>query len=153
VVERKKGADSNNGSDFPGPGAPWGGAHGSAADVATSLWEFLDPSGKSLKPETAQLMISNHNPQDIRMRGLGFDLGSGAGQPGMQRKAVGHTAPPTPSVGLTQPRHDLRCANHSVGAGGQPRDMVSDLVAKAFTQTKPMQREPSVCWSHSGLAC
>ncbi len=42
-------------------GAPWGGAHSTAGDVATFLRNFLKPDGKVLKPETARLMIQNHN--------------------------------------------------------------------------------------------
>ena len=71
-------------------GAPWGGAHGSAADVARFLAEFLHPSGKTLKPETARLMVSNHNPKGIRPRGLGFDFGKQAGGEGLCNGAFGH---------------------------------------------------------------
>src|SRR5688500_7287728 len=46
-------------------GAPWGGAHGSAADVARFFGEFLHPTGKALKPETARLMVRNHNPEGL----------------------------------------------------------------------------------------
>lgn len=71
-------------------GAPWGGAHGSAADVARFLDEFLHPSGKMLKRETAERMVSNQNPQGIRPRGLGFDIGTASGGAGMCGGSFGH---------------------------------------------------------------
>src|SRR5262245_41052081 len=46
-------------------GAPWGGTHASAPDVATFLSEFLHARGKVIKPETAQLMVKNHNPAGL----------------------------------------------------------------------------------------
>src|SRR4051812_31910273 len=53
-------------------GAPWGGTHASAPDIATFLDEFLGARGKALKPETARLMVRNHNPAGFTPRGLGF---------------------------------------------------------------------------------
>lgn len=55
--------------------APWGGAHASAADVATFLHSFVAPDGKVLRPETAALMIRNHTPELAASRGLGFMVG------------------------------------------------------------------------------
>ncbi|HEX4560802.1 MAG TPA: serine hydrolase domain-containing protein, partial [Gemmatimonadales bacterium] len=43
-------------------GAPWGGTHASAPDVAAFLREFLGTRGQVLKPETSRLMIKNHHP-------------------------------------------------------------------------------------------
>src|SRR2546425_6307785 len=42
-------------------GAPWGGAHVSAPDLGKFLAEFLNQTGACVKPETARLMIKNHN--------------------------------------------------------------------------------------------
>ncbi len=56
-------------------GAPWGGAHGSANDVAQFLYSFLMPGGGVLKMETARQMIQNHNQGLDTRRGLGFALG------------------------------------------------------------------------------
>src|SRR6185312_5102581 len=41
-------------------GAPWGGTHASAPDIARFLGEFLGARGQAVKPETARLMITNH---------------------------------------------------------------------------------------------
>jgi CubicO group peptidase (beta-lactamase class C family) len=72
-------------------GAPWGGAHCSAADVARYLAEFLDERGNAVKPETARLMASNQNPPGITPRGLGLNVGTAAGSPGCSEKTFGHT--------------------------------------------------------------
>src|SRR5262245_54101994 len=49
-------------------GAPWGGTHASAPDLARFLGEFLRARGKVLKPGTARLMIENHNPAGLTPR-------------------------------------------------------------------------------------
>jgi len=72
-------------------GAPWGGAHGSAHDVAMFLNEFLHPFGRLLKTETIRLMTQNHNPPGLHPRGLGFDLGSIGNTNGLSAKSFGHT--------------------------------------------------------------
>src|SRR5262249_32820657 len=56
-------------------GAPWGGTHASAPDLARFLGEFLGARGEAVKPETARLMIRNHNPAGLTPRGLGFAVG------------------------------------------------------------------------------
>jgi hypothetical protein len=56
-------------------GAPWGGTHCSAPDVARFLAEFLTARGNAVKPETAKLMVGNQNPKELTPRGLGFGVG------------------------------------------------------------------------------
>lgn len=70
--------------------APWGGAHASAADLTTLLREFLAPSGKILRKETAREMIRNHTPGLGADRGLGFKLGAELGK-GCSPAAFGHS--------------------------------------------------------------
>jgi CubicO group peptidase (beta-lactamase class C family) len=72
-------------------GAPWGGTHASAPDVARFLGEFMKAGGKVIKPETARLMIKNHNPAGIMPRGLGFAVGKASGSPGCSEQTFGHT--------------------------------------------------------------
>jgi CubicO group peptidase (beta-lactamase class C family) len=72
-------------------GAPWGGTHASAPDLGTFLSEFLGALGKVLKPETARLMIKNHNPAGFTRRGLGFAVGKESGSPGCSERTYGHT--------------------------------------------------------------
>jgi CubicO group peptidase (beta-lactamase class C family) len=72
-------------------GAPWGGTHASAPDLGRFLGEFLGARGKAVKPETARLMIKNHNPKGFTPRGLGFGVGKEAGSPGCSEQTFGHT--------------------------------------------------------------
>ena len=72
-------------------GAPWGGTHASAPDIAKFLAEFLNETGACVKPETARLMVRNHNPPGLASRGFGFAVGSSAGSKGCSEKTFGHT--------------------------------------------------------------
>ncbi len=72
-------------------GAPWGGTHASAPDIARFLGEFLGARGQVVKPETARLMIKNHNPEGFTPRGLGFGVGKAAGSSGCSERTFGHT--------------------------------------------------------------
>jgi CubicO group peptidase (beta-lactamase class C family) len=71
-------------------GAPWGGTHACAPDIARFLDEFMGARGKVVKPETARLMIKNHNPEGFTQRGLGFSVGKEAGSPGCSARTFGH---------------------------------------------------------------
>jgi CubicO group peptidase (beta-lactamase class C family) len=72
-------------------GAPWGGTHASAPDLGLFLGELLHGRGKVVRPETAQLMVRNHNPEGLTPRGLGFGVGKESGSPGCSEKTFGHT--------------------------------------------------------------
>ena len=71
-------------------GAPWGGVHCSAPDVARWLRELLFAEGKVVRPETARLMTRNHNPPGFTPRGLGLAVGEPAGSPGCSPQVFGH---------------------------------------------------------------
>ncbi|HEX4143760.1 MAG TPA: serine hydrolase domain-containing protein [Pirellulales bacterium] len=71
-------------------GAPWGGTHASAPDIAKFLSEFMGARGNVVQPETARLMIKNHNPAGFTPRGLGFVVGKGAGSLGCSEQTFGH---------------------------------------------------------------
>jgi CubicO group peptidase (beta-lactamase class C family) len=71
-------------------GSPWGGAHGSASDVARFFDEFLDPSGRMLKADSARLMVQNHTAANLTPRGLGFALGSKASSPQCSEQTFSH---------------------------------------------------------------
>ncbi len=115
-------------------GSPWGGAHGSAADVARFLDAFLHPQGKLLKPETARLMISNHNPPGIRPRGLGFDLGNGMAGPQNSDQTFGHGGS-TGTLCWADPRSDsifvVLTTLPTNAADPHPREVTSRLIAEA----------------------
>jgi len=72
-------------------GAPWGGTHASAPDIAKFLAEFLGAQGTCVRPETARLMSTNRNPSGLKSRGLGLDVGPEAGSPGCSEKTFGHS--------------------------------------------------------------
>jgi len=72
-------------------GAPWGGAHGTAADVIKLLRFFAHPGGKGpLRPETARAMLVPSTPENRKDRyGLGWRLGLGG--PGASPRVFGHS--------------------------------------------------------------
>lgn len=72
-------------------GAPWGGVHCSAPDVARWLDELLAAEGKTVRPETARLMTRNHNPPGLSPRGLGLNIGAGWSAPACSEQTFGHT--------------------------------------------------------------
>lgn len=71
--------------------APWGGAHASAADVATFLHSFVEPDGRVLRPETSALMIRNHTPGLAASRGLGFMVGPAGFATRCSARTFGHS--------------------------------------------------------------
>ena len=112
-------------------GAPWGGAHGSAPDVARFLREFLHPEGLAVRPETAKLMTRNHNPREFRSRGLGFDVSPNIG-PKKSRRAFGHTGS-TGTLCWADPKSDTVCVVLTTlparAINPHPRDITSQLIA------------------------
>jgi CubicO group peptidase (beta-lactamase class C family) len=115
-------------------GSPWGGAHGSAADVARFLSEFLHPEGKVVQPETARLMVQNHNRAGLRPRGLGFELGQRAGGAGCSAETFGHSGA-TGTLAWADPATDTICVVLTTlpAQAVRPhlRKLASDLVAAA----------------------
>jgi beta-lactamase class C len=55
-------------------GAPWGGAHSTAGDIARLLNAFLHPAGAPVKQETAQRMIANQNVGLDKPYGIGWSV-------------------------------------------------------------------------------
>jgi CubicO group peptidase (beta-lactamase class C family) len=117
-------------------GAPWGGTHASAPDVARFLDEFLGARGQALKPETARLMIKNHNPAGpgFMPRGLGFGVGKGAGSPGCSEQTFGHTGS-TGTLCWADPASETICvvltSLPSRAALRHPRELAAERVAAA----------------------
>lgn len=114
-------------------GAPWGGAHASAPDLGRFLDEFLHARGQALRPETARLMTRNHNPAHLRSRGLGFEVGAGAGSLGCSESTFGHTGS-TGTIAWADPRTDTLCvvltSLPSRAAKPHPRDETAAEVAR-----------------------
>ncbi len=72
-------------------GAPWGGAHSTAADMSAFLRSFLHPDGKVLREETARLMIQDHTPTLEAHRGIGFMVGPAGLGKGCSTRTFGHS--------------------------------------------------------------
>jgi len=115
-------------------GAPWGGTHASAPDVATFLDEFLGAHGRAVKPETARLMVKNQNPEGLTPRGLGFAVGKGSGSSGCSDRTFGHTGS-TGTLCWADPATETVCvvltSLPSRGAKPHPRDLAAERVAAA----------------------
>ena len=88
-------------------GAPWGGVHASARDVAKFLNAFKEPISKFLSPETSRLMIRNHNADQLPPRGLGFALGAQLGK-NCSETTFGHTGS-TGTIAFVDPQRDISC--------------------------------------------
>jgi len=115
-------------------GAPWGGAHASAPDLAKFLAEFLDERGACLKPETVRLMKTSHNPPGVTSRGLGWVVGSGAGSKGCSEKTFGHTGSTGTIVWADAATHTICVVLTSLPAQAvqpHPRDLAGEAVAAA----------------------
>jgi CubicO group peptidase (beta-lactamase class C family) len=117
-------------------GAPWGTAHCSAPDVARFYGEFLHPTERMMKPETARLMVKNHNPEGFAPRGLGFAVGSKSGSAGCSEKTFGHLGS-SGTLAWADPATETVCVVFTTLPGGaaspHPRQVAADLVAKAVS--------------------
>jgi CubicO group peptidase (beta-lactamase class C family) len=78
-----------NSAYWRGLGAPWGGAHSTAGDIAKFLRSFLEPGGKPLSRESAQAMTRNQNPSGVAPYAFGFSLGARLSE-GLPAEAFGH---------------------------------------------------------------
>jgi len=88
--------------------APWGGAHGSAADVARFLGSFMHPPGQVLREETARLMLQNHTPGLAARRGIGFALGPEGFGKDCSEQSFGHSGS-TGTLAWADPATDTTC--------------------------------------------
>lgn len=115
-------------------GAPWGGTHATAPDVAAFLAEFLNETGTAVKPETARLMVTNHNPPGLTPRGLGLNVGAAAGSAGCSEKTFGHTGS-TGTIAWADPATRTICvvltSLPARAVQPHPRDLAANAVAAA----------------------
>jgi CubicO group peptidase (beta-lactamase class C family) len=115
-------------------GAPWGGALGSAADVARFYAEFLEQRGRILKPATEAMMIANQSPAGVKASGLGFDLPPSVGSPGCGPRTFGHNGS-TGTLSWADPDSGTICVVlttlYEAAVRPHPTHLVSDLVAQA----------------------
>jgi len=115
-------------------GAPWGGALGSAADIARFYAEFLNQHGRILKPATEALMITNQSPPGVKPSGLGFDLPPSVGSPACGPRTFGHNGS-TGTLSWADPDSGTICVVlttlYEAAVRPHPTHLVSDLVAQA----------------------
>ncbi|MFZ2279374.1 MAG: serine hydrolase domain-containing protein [Prosthecobacter sp.] len=88
--------------------APWGGAHGSAADVARFLGAFMRPYAKMLREETIRLMLQNHTPGLSARRGIGFALEPEGFGKSCSQESFGHSGS-TGTLAWADPATDTTC--------------------------------------------
>jgi len=115
-------------------GAPWGGALGSAADIARFYGEFLELRGRILKPATEQAMIVNQSPAGVKASGLGFDLPPGIGAPACGPRTFGHNGS-TGTYSWADPDSGTICvvltSLYEAAVRPHPTHLVGSLVAEA----------------------
>lgn len=115
-------------------GAPWGGVHASAADVARYLAAFAQPDGRLMKPETAREMVRNQNPPGFAPRGLGLQVGASLAGGERSERTFGHTGS-TGTIAWLDPVSDLTCvvltSLPARAVPEHPRTAASQLVAES----------------------
>ncbi len=89
-------------------GAPWGGAHAAAADVAKFLEFFLNKENTILRAETKAAMVSNQTAGLNEPRGLGFMVKPGSFGVKCSPSTFGHYGS-TGTVAWADPKADLVC--------------------------------------------
>jgi CubicO group peptidase (beta-lactamase class C family) len=87
-------------------GSPWGGAHGTAADLTRWLRAFAGAGAGPLSPATRTAMRTLATPPGESAYGLGWRLGSFA--PGLSARAFGHSGA-TGVLAWMDPDRDLTC--------------------------------------------
>jgi CubicO group peptidase (beta-lactamase class C family) len=88
-------------------GAPWGGAHGSARDLARMLRFFARPVHGPLSPASVRAMLTTQTPSGKERYGLGFRLGDSFAR-GLSPRTFGHGGS-TGVVAWMDPDADLSC--------------------------------------------
>jgi CubicO group peptidase (beta-lactamase class C family) len=115
-------------------GAPWGGALGSAADIARFYDEFLWQRGRILKRETEGQMIVNNSPAGVKPSGLGFDLPPSVGAPATSPSTFGHNGS-TGTLSWADPDTGTICVVlttlYEAAVRPHPTHLVGSLVAEA----------------------
>jgi CubicO group peptidase (beta-lactamase class C family) len=113
-------------------GAPWGGAHAPASDVAAFLRYFSSRDARVVKPETAAAMITNQNAGLNQRWGLGWMVNDGKWAKDCSERTYGHSGS-TGTLCWHDPARDLtfvllttRPADQSSGTLLRP---VSELVS------------------------
>lgn len=114
-------------------GAPWGGVHSTLGDLGRLLDDFLYPSGRILKPETAASMIVSQTPGLNEPWGLGWAVKPGMFGTRCSGRTFGHYGS-CGTIAWADPEAELVCALLTTQQVADSRDgllgPVSDLVAE-----------------------
>lgn len=114
-------------------GAPWGGAHSTATDLAKFLGAFLQDGGPILDAETAAAMTAHQTPEHEEAWGLGFQLGPERDHfsPAVSSATFGH-AGATGCVAWADPTRELTvvCLT-TLPLADQPDGFLADVSAAA----------------------
>lgn len=89
-------------------GAPWGGAHSNAADVARLLEFFLHPRDSFIKASTARQMVANQNEGLKGGWGIGWMVKKGSFGKHCSARTFGHSGS-TGTIGWADLEKDLIC--------------------------------------------
>ena len=114
-------------------GAPWGGAHASAEDIAKFLEAFLKPTSVPFRSERKRMMITNWNASGIESRGLGFDVDMRSSGVMTSESTFGHSGS-TGTMAWADPARSRICVvlttlpAGALPAGAHPRDQVSRVL-------------------------
>ena len=114
-------------------GAPWGGMHSTVEDLGRILDDFLYPSGRVLKPETAASMMVNQTAGLNDPWGLGWAVKPGTFGTMCSPRTFGHYGV-SGTIAWSDPKTNLSCVLLTTKQVAQSRDgllgQVSDLVAE-----------------------
>jgi beta-lactamase class C len=115
-------------------GAPWGGGHSTAPEVARFLEVFLNPDGGVLSRETARAMITNQTEGLNDAWGLGWMLRARRFGAACSPRTFGHYGS-TGTVAWADPQSGALCVLLTTKPAAQSRDgllgPVSDIVSRA----------------------
>ncbi len=115
-------------------GAPWGGAHSTAPEVAKFLAMYLTPDGRILRRETARSMIVNQTPGLNVPWGIGWMVKPGNFGVACSNRTFGHYGA-TGTVAWADPETATQCVLLTTKPASQSRDgllgPVSDIVSRA----------------------
>jgi len=116
-------------------GAPWGGAHSSASDVAKLLRAMSSSEDDFLKASTKRLMLTNHNPSHLESRGLGFDVDMGSSKVSCSANSFGHSGS-TGTLAWVDQDAQIVCVvlttlpGRALDESEHPRHLASEYIAK-----------------------
>lgn len=117
-------------------GAPWGGAHCSAEDVAKLLDAFLHADERLMPAAAQRQLITNQNPEPLESRGLGFDVDMRSSGVKISPQSFGHTGS-TGTIAWADPTTSRICVvlttlpTRALPQGSHPLQQASSVIAVA----------------------